>query len=245
MAKQWGGGDQFYLDSTDLSGTTQSLGAIGGGHALLDVTPINVSAVERIGGQRDGRMEFVSFFDPAIAHPKLNDLPTVDAQATYLRGATLGNPAASMVAKQIDYNPTREAEGAITFATSCQANGYGLTWGVNLTAGLRHDVGATNGTAVDTGVSADFGWVAFLHVTSFTGTDVTIALEDSADNINFLPLLGGAFTAVTAVTKQRLASATTTATVRQYVRAITTTAAGFTHAYFVINFCKHSSVVTW
>lgn len=40
-----------------------ALGTIGGGPALLDVTPINKPANVRIGGLRDGDMQFTSFWD--------------------------------------------------------------------------------------------------------------------------------------------------------------------------------------
>ena len=40
----------------------------------------------------------------------------------YTRGTTLGNPAACMVAKQINYDPTRAADGSLTIAVQAEAN---------------------------------------------------------------------------------------------------------------------------
>src|SRR5262249_36048469 len=129
MAKQSGMGAQFYVDGTDLSGDTASLGSIHGGPAAIDVTSINRSAYERLGGLRDGGMDWVSFFNPTGAHPKLSALPTADVICSYFQGTTIGNPAASVNAKQVNYDPTRGQDGAYTFAVSAQANAFGLEWG--------------------------------------------------------------------------------------------------------------------
>jgi hypothetical protein len=63
MSKTSGLGDQFFIGGYDLSGDVASLDQISGGPALLDVTPINVSAHVRIGGLRSGSMQFTSFFE--------------------------------------------------------------------------------------------------------------------------------------------------------------------------------------
>lgn len=152
----------------------------------------------------------------------------------YARGTTLGNPAACMTCKQLDYNPTRAAGGMLTISVSAQSNGYGLEWGRLLTAGLRTDTAATNGTSIDGGGSTAFGAQAYLQVTAFTGTDVTVTIQDSADNSSFTAVTGLAFTATTAAhTFQRIATSNT-ATIRRYLRAVTSTSAGFTSATFAV-----------
>jgi hypothetical protein len=240
MAKTSGLGDNFYIDGYDVSGDTQSLGAVGGGPAAGDFTGIDKSAYERVGLLRDGRMEFVTFFNKASNQQfaALKALPSTDRILTYCRGTTLGNQAASMVAKQVNFDPTRGADGTFTFAVSAQANGYGLSWGEQLTAGKKTDTVATNGTGIDFGsVSTLFGWTAFLHVFAFTGTSVTVKVQDSADNVTFADLTGGSFTAATAQTSERITSSSTTATVRRYVRAIST--GTFSSATFAVNFVRY------
>src|SRR5688500_15403246 len=160
MAKQTGLGDNFYLGGYDLSGDTNALGEVGGGIATIDVTGIDKSAFERIGCLRDGRMEWVSHFNPAAAkaHAVRSTLPTTDPTLTYCRGTTLGNPAACLVGKQLNYDVTRGDDGRMTIAVRAEANGYGLEWGNQLTAGIRSDTGAANGT----GVSLD--GEAYLHL---------------------------------------------------------------------------------
>lgn len=60
-----------------------------------------------------------------------------------------------MVAKQLNYDLTRADDGRLTFAVRAESNAYGLEWGNQLTAGLRTDTGATNGTGVAFGYSGE------------------------------------------------------------------------------------------
>lgn len=311
MSKQSGLGDNLYVGGYDLSGDVSALSKIAGSVALLDFTPINVKAFVRQGGIRDGQIAYTSFFDPAAGneHTVLSALPRGDQQMMYCRGTTLGAPSACINEKQLDYNPTRDAKGMLTFAIQAQANSFGLEWGNLLTAGLRTDTAATNGTSLDqanglttpsvpasgtpqanvsslpvtvvitggtmtavviNGVTVGagagtytlpagqsitltytvaptwtwtaqtvFGAQAYLQVTGFTGTDVTIAIQDSADNVTFANVTGLGFTAVTAAnTTQRIATANT-ATIRRYVRVATTTSGGFTSATFAVMFVRN------
>lgn len=171
MAKSSGLGDNFLIGGYDLSGDVGSLSSISGGPAALDVTAINQSAYNRIGGLRNGNMEFMAYFNTATgqAHPTLSALPSTDVIATYLRGTSLGSDAACMVAKQINYDGTRAADGMFTFAVQAQSNAYGLEWGVQGTAGLRTDTGATTGT----GVALDYDGVPYLQLPGSSGNTAT------------------------------------------------------------------------
>lgn len=157
MAKQSGLGDGLLVDGINLSGDTGSLGRIGGGPNPLTITGIDKSAFERIGGQRDGGIEWSSWFNPAsgAAHANLSTLPLTNRMITYQRGTTLGSPAACLIGKQINYDPTRGDDGAMTIALQSLANGYGLEWGRQLTAGTRTDTGAANGTGVAFGYDGE------------------------------------------------------------------------------------------
>lgn len=245
MAKQSGLGDNLYVGGYDLSGNAGSLERIGGGPAALVVTAINKSAFERIGGQRDGGIDFSTWFDDAALaeHPALSTLPTTDRIVTYCRSTTLGKPAASTVAKQINYDADRGADGSLSFAVQAQSNGFGLEWGAQLTAGVRTDTGATAGTAVDFTAGTNFGLQAYLHVFSFAGTDVTIKIQESSDNAGdaYADVVGGAFTAVTAgPTSQRIATATNLA-VERYLKVTTVTTGGFTSCAFAVMVVRNSA----
>jgi len=80
----------------------------------------------------------------------------------------------------------------------------------------RTDVTDSDTSSVD-GLAASTGGRAYLQVTSITlggYTNVAIKLRDSADNVSFADVTGGAFTAVTAIGAQALSIA---GTIRRYV----------------------------
>jgi hypothetical protein len=239
MAKSGGLGDNFYSGGYDLSGDIGSVDKVQGGNKPIDVTGINKSAFERIGGVRDGAMSWKAFFNTTGAHPVLSALPTADVVATYCRGTTLGDPCASVVAKQLNYDGNRAQSGEFVFTVDAEANSFGVEWGVQLTAGLRTDTAATNGTGIDTLASAAFGAQAYLQVNAFVGTDATVKIQDSADNVTFADVTGLAFTQVTAAPfTQRLATSNA-ATIRRYIRAITVTTGGFTSLVFAVQITKN------
>lgn len=243
MAKTGGLGDNLYIGGYNLSGDIGALSKIQGGMKPIEVTGIDKYGFERIGGQRDGSMSWSAFFNTAIgkAHPVLSALPSGDVVATYCRGTNLGDPCASLVAKQLNYDGNRAQSGEFTFSVDAEGNAYGLEWGVQLAAGPRTDTAATNGTSIDTTASLAFGAQAYLQVFAFTGTDVTIKIQDSADNVSFADVATLAFTAVTtAPTTQRIATSNT-ATIRRYVRAVTSTTGGFTSVTFAVHFTKNET----
>lgn len=240
--KQSGLGDNFYIGGYDLSGDVSALSQISGGPVPIDVTGIKQSANSRIGGLRTGGMQFTTFFQSndgvgqAYAHDALSVLPRVDTIGSYFRGTTLLNPCASMNSRQLNYDPTRDNSGNVTFAVELQSDGYGLEWGVMLTAGLRTDTTATTGTFVDdNGASSAFGAQAYWQLISFTGTSVTI-------NVNHCATSGGSYTSLltsgaqTAIGAGRLASSNS-ATVNRYLEV--TTVGTFTSAVFAVHWTRN------
>ncbi len=232
MAKTGGLGNQLFIGGYDIGADVSDIGTISTPRATLPATGITQSAMERMFGQRDASAEFSNFFNPATnaTHAILSTLPTVDTQVMYLVGTTLGGPAFSLLGKQINYDPQRSNDGALKFGVSVQPNGFGADWGSALTAGKRSDTTATNGTGVDFATTANpaaaaFGFQAYLQVFSFTGTSVTIKLQESSDNgagDAFADVTGGGFTAVTALGHQRIQSASDTLSVERYLRVVTT-----------------------
>jgi hypothetical protein len=241
MAKQSGLGDRLFVDGYDISGDIGSLGRIAAPLAVLPVTDITQSAVDRVAGLSDGAIEFSSWFNPASARAfqVLKTLPRADRGAMYLRGTTLGNPGASMWAKQIGYDPNRGADGSLSLATAMMANGYGLEWGRQHTAGLRTDTTATNGTSVDGLAASAFGLQAYLQVFGVTGTSVTVKLQQSSDNgagDAWADVVGGGFSAAVGRGSQRIATAANLA-VERYLRVVST--GTFTNAQFAVNVIRN------
>lgn len=242
MTKSSGLGDNLYAGGYDLSGDIQALGNIGGGPAALDFTGIDKSAMERQGGVRDGRMQATSFFNPDTdrAHPRLGALPRADVILSYFRGTALGGASANLNAKQVNYDGTRGDDGSFTFAVEGLGSGYGLEWGTNLTPGLRTDTAATNGPSVDFGAApADFGLQAYLHVFAFTGTSVTVTLQQSSDDgagDAWADVAGGAFVAATGPGAQRIETARDLA-VERYLRVVT--AGTFSEAVIAVSVIRN------
>lgn len=246
MSKQGGLGDNFYVAGYDLSGDIASLQDIAGGPAVQTVTGIDKYAMERIGLLRDGRMSFTSYFNPSSgqAHDRLGNLPTTDVILSYFRGTTLGGEAACLNAKQVDYNGSRADSGAFTFNVSALGNAYGLEWGKNLTAGKRTDTAATDGDEYDFAAETNFGLQAYLQVFAFTGTDVTIKLQESSDNgaDTYVDVVGGGFTQVTGITSERIETARDL-TVERYLRVVTT--GTFSNVVFAVMVNKNVTEVNF
>jgi hypothetical protein len=243
LAKTWGGGDDYFHGGYRIGGDIRDV-AINGGPALIDSTDITQSAHSRLPGLRDGHMALTSYHDPASAqsHAAFSPLPRTDVIMTYLRGQAIGNPAACLNAKQANYDPTRAATGELTFKVQGDGNSFGLEWGLQLTAGLRTDTSAANGTSLDNGAGTSYGAQAYLQATSLTGTDVTVTIQHSTDNSTWTTLV--AFTEIVTANSNlppsaQRASVSNSTTVNRYLRAITTTSAGFTSFAFQVTVCRN------
>jgi hypothetical protein len=233
MAKTTGLGDNFYSGGYDLGGDTASLSSIHGGPAALDATDITQSGFGRLGGLRDGGIQWVSYMDPAAAasHALLSQLLTTDVISTYYRGATVGNPAAACVSRQINYDGTRAADGMLTFGVDGQGDGFGLEWGVMLTGGKRTDTSATAGSAFDNTAAGANGAQAYLQVFAFTGTDATVKVQHATTS-------GGSYTDLITFTQTTAAPgaqrAVAAGTVNEFLKVTTVTTGGFTSLVFAV-----------
>lgn len=244
--KSLGLGDNLYCGGYDLSGDVGVINKIDCPRTTINITAINASAFERLVGTRDGGIDFTAFMNGAVAHshPVLSALPTTDIGVMYCRGTALGAASAAIVAKQVNYDGTRSGAGDLTFKVSAVANSFGLDWGTLLTPGIQSDVAATNGPAVDSTLvgGTAFGWQAYLQSFALTGTSCTVTIEESATGVGaWTPLANAAFAAFTTRGTQRLQAVSGTATVKQYVRAVTT--GTFTLAGYAIMFARNTGTV--
>jgi hypothetical protein len=237
MAKETGLGARLFVSTVDASNDTRSVDTISKRITPIDMTGIDKSAHERLAGQLDGNIDWTSFLNTTGSHLTYDDLPRTDIQVSYFHRATLGVPAASVVAKQLEYGASRSATAELTLPIKTAGNTYWLDWGLAVTAGKRTDTTATNGTGVDFGswgAPASFGLQAYLHVFSFTGTSATIKLQGSSDNgvgDAFADITGGAFTTVTGATFERIQTARNQA-IERYMRVVTT--GTFTNLQFAV-----------
>lgn len=249
MAKETGLGDNFYLGSYDLSGDTQAVDTIATTFSPIDKTGIDKKAYERIKGLRTGSLAWKSHFNVSAGqeHEKLSTLPTADQIASYFhKPATAGNPAASLVGKQIDYKGSRDSKGDIIFTVNVDSNLYALEWGIGLTPGIATLSGAGSLTGInDVAATTNFGLQAYLHVFAFTGTSATINIQSSQDNGSgdaYATLTGGTFTVVTAATSERIQTARNTS-VEKWLRVNVT--GTFSNLQFAINCIRNSTTVNF
>lgn len=232
MAKLSGLAQRFFLGGYDLSGDVAAITRCASPRPTFEVPGINRSAQERLLGLGDGEISFTTWFNDATGqeHAALKGLPTADVQVIWATAATIGASAAGLIAKQVNYDPTREADGALSIAVQTLANGTPLEWGELLTAGVRTDTAETQGTSLNNSASSASGLAGYLQVFAFTGTSVTMTIQESSDNGSTDPFATSiAFTAATGRTSERK---TVTGTVEQYLRVITT--GTFTNVQFAV-----------
>lgn len=232
--KTAGLGDAYFWSGNDLSGDVNSIAGLTTPLALIEVTDITQSARAQLGGQRAAQIGWVSYFDPTTAHPVLSALPRTDQTGTYFRGTAIGNPAFSCQGVQLNYDPTRGTDGALTVALTEQSDGFGGEWGEQLTPGKRTDTAATNGPSQDDGpylgdgAQTPFGAQAYLHVFAVSGGSPDIVIQHSANNNAWSTLIDfGAQGSAPAVVR-----AVASSQVLRYLRVITTGA--FTSVTFAV-----------
>ena len=173
-------------------------------------------------------------------HDILSVLPRTDAIASYFRGTTLLNPCASIMGRQLNYDPTRDASGNLSMTTEVQSDGYGLEWGVQLTAGLRTDLTGTAGAYVDDNAGASaYGAQAYLQIIEFAGTSVDVVIEDcSTSGGSYAPLID--FGAQTGIGAWRGAA---TGAVARYLKVVTS--GTFTYATFAVHWTRNQTAVSF
>ena len=241
MTKASGLGDALYVHGYDLSGDVGSVGTVAARRAgLLDVTAINKSAHERINGLGDGEIGFNSFFNDATdaEHDALSGLVTTDRIVTYLRGTTRGGEVACLVAKQVNYDFDRSADGGLIATIQALGQGFPLEWADLLVAKTTHASAADETGYLDPGgAQTAFGGVGYLqHFEADSGT-VEYDIEDSAnstdgDDGDWANLL--AFEDVATPWAQIAERKEVTGAVEKYVRASTN--GTFTNADFSMAF---------
>lgn len=243
--KTTGLGAALYIDSIDMTDDYASVDTLSKSIATLDKTGLRHTGFKRISGRLDGEISTGRLhFDPDVGHTLFSALPRTDRIASYWHRETLAVPVAAIVVKQMNYDPKRDADGDFVSSVQLKSNRYWLDWCRALTAGKRTDTTATNGTGVDFTAGFSFGLQAYLHVFAFSGTNVTIKLQQSSDNgagDAFADVTGGAFTVVTGVTKERIETARAQA-VERYLRVVTT--GTFTSVQFAVAVCVNRSDMT-
>ena len=239
MTTKSGLGSRFFLDGYDISGDVGAIGTIRAGRSPLDVSSIDVSGTKRISGRKFGEMDWNVFFNDAAAqeHVALKAITRTDRYALWAQSCSaIGDLGVAMLGKQMSYDWAFGADGGAIGTVQMLSNGAPTEFVELLTPGKRTDTTATNGASLDGAAATTFGLAAYAFLTDFSGTDITLTLEDSANNSAFSAITGGAFTAFTAVGAQRIQTAVG-GTVRRYVRVVSS--GTFSSATFVVVFVRY------
>jgi hypothetical protein len=176
-----------------------------------------------------------NWFSLGVAHQAFSPLLRADSQAMYFRGTALGVPACCCVAKQDNYDPTRDNAGGINAKIDIEANGFGIEWARTLTPGLRTDNGPVTGAFFDLGAASAFGCQAYLQLIELVGTNVDVTITHATTS-------GGTYTTLvdfasqTAIGGYRVATANNVA-VNEFVKVVT--AGTFTQAVFAVAFVQN------
>lgn len=184
-----------------------------------------------LSGLGDGRFNTQGVWNPSLTD---DEIPALDGVRTVITASPLGissiGDRAHMTRGYVeDYQPRSAQNDAVRFSSGIQASA-GNYFGVVLHPLVARTT-AADYTGVDQAAQSGFGAVAFLHVTAFSGTNMTVTVEDSADNSNWGTLQ--AFTQMTAVGSQ---SIDVSGTVERYVRA--SLAGTFTSVTFAVSFAR-------
>ena len=186
MTKRSGMGGLLCIGGYDLSGDIGVLKNIACPRGVQDVTGLNKTSVERILLRGNGIIETNVFFnDTALySHAILSTLPATDTHAIWGISNTLGDPAAGLVAKQINYDWQKRHDGSMEGAIQCLAQGTPLEWCKLLTPGVSTHTGITSETSVDDGAAGTtaYGIIGYVQVLAFNGTNITLTIQESSDN---------------------------------------------------------------
>jgi hypothetical protein len=194
-----------------------------------EVTTFGSAAKSYIAGQKDATISLGGFFDGAAAAvDEVLAAALAGSSVVTLAAAgagAIGNRAQLGNVIETSYTVTAPVADAVTVSAEAQVSG-GLASGIIL-ADLAARTATGNTTANDNTASTSNGLAAHLHCTAFSGTNITIKVQHSADNSSWVDLV--TFTQLTAAGAQR---STTTGTVNRYLRVnITGT---FTSATFAV-----------
>jgi hypothetical protein len=226
MAKKSGLGQQIFVNGYDLSGDVAAINSAGSPRGLLDITGLNASAHERLTGLSDGNLSVSSWFNDATEqeHAAFSGLATTDRIVMWAFGATRGDVAACLVAKQLNYDGARGTDGSLSFTVDTQAaSGVPLEWGNTLTTGKETHSSAGSSTSRDDGAATSAGMVAYLEITDIDSGTPTVTIQQSSDNGSsdaFATVLS--FTAVAAAAAPTAERVTVSGAVERYLRITTT-----------------------
>lgn len=191
-----------------------------------DTTTLRKGWRENIKGQASATFPFEGFVDAAQKAILYDQLGVNAGVLTYCPGGddAVGDLARLIAATSTSLGSANSLDEAVALAWDVTSQGL-VAWGQVLHP-LGEDTNTTTGSSKDDAAATSTGWTAHLQVPLVDGGSWVVKLQDSADNSSWSDVSGGAFTAATTRTAQRLQSSSLTATLRRYVRYVATRTGG-------------------
>lgn len=204
-----------YLDAADLSIDAET----------GETTTYGKGWKTYLGGLVDATVGFTGKYDATAGNAIEGQLGTDSGVLTYCPGgaSAIGDRARLVSVTGTTYAESSPVGDVVTFSWDTHSQTIvGLGWVLHP---LAADTNTTTGAERDDAAATSSGWVAHLHVTAVSGGSWVVKLQDAAVSNTYSDVSGGAFTAATGATSQRLASASG-ATLRRFVRYVATRTGG-------------------
>lgn len=227
MAFKHGKSATVLLDSVDLSAYLNAA-EISIDVDTADTTTFTATWKTALPGTVGGKLEFGGFYDPGNSSIPDN----VGDDFSLTNGVLTFAPAGALA---IGDRARIASITSSSYAESSPVGGIvGIKWGAMVSGVvgfadtlhvLGEDTNTTTGAEKDDTAATSTGWTAHLHVTAVDGGSWVVKLQDAAVSNTYSDVSGGAFTAATGATSQRLAGASG-ATLRRYVRYVATRTGG-------------------
>ena len=204
-----------YLNSADLAADVDT----------ADTTTFAATWKSAVAGVASAKVDVGGLYDPGEASlPTLiqSGLPGV---LTVCPGgaAAIGDRARLLSAFDTMYTESSPVGGVVAVKAAFMADGaVGIG---DVLHPLAEDTNTTTGAEKDDAAATTTGWLAHLHVTAVDAGSWVVKLQDAAVSDTYSDVSGGAFTAATGATSQRLAGAAGS-TLRRYVRYVATRTGG-------------------
>lgn len=224
MASVHGSKARVYLNAFDVSPYLREA-TLSAATAVAEKTTFTSPAKEYAVGQTERNASFGGLYDQTLTVVRDN-LGVAGGVLTHCPGGASSNTDLAWLASVIDaaYEESSPRDDMVAFAWEATASGQ-VAFGTVLHP-LAEDTNTTTGSSRDDAAATSTGWTAHLHVTAVDAGSWVVKLEDSANNSAWSDVSGGAFTAATGATSQRLVAASTTAALRRYVRYTATRTGG-------------------
>ena len=217
MANAHGKDIAIFLGDTDVSQYLNA-NAITVNNELADITAYQKEDRVFLGGLITGVASLGGHFDNAsgaINDEFENSLKTATLLSVAY-GVALSDRWVGMELQTSQLTTSPPVGDVVVVQLAAQASSRGVSRGTVLHPLANVETGAGSETKVDQGAATARGCIAFLHVVAFTGTNITITIEDGAtEGGAFAELVG--FTQATGITSERKVVAAAATTPNQWV----------------------------